>query len=283
MSSSWPPGRVAVVGLGVMGGSLARGLSTLVDPPEITGYDIDPEAGRLAREAGAVDRVARTPEEAIENADLVVLATPLSAVTDLLEAHGGALAGTVVTDVASLKVPVVEAARRAGLEDVVVPGHPMAGSERSGFAAARTDLYRDAPVHLCRDLGEETARRTVEALWHALSARPSWTSAREHDRRMVRASHLPQLVSNALALTLEAAGIEPSELGPGGRDATRLAGSSSGMWRDLLAVSAPELAVELRAVSRHLEALADALESGTLDRVHDAMERSRGWLEGGEA
>ena len=133
----------------------------------------------------------------------------------------------VVTDLASLNRPVLERLAGTPLAARMVSSHPMVGSEASGFSASRRALYRKGRVHLsARQEAQREVRDRVEGFWRSLGARPAWTSAREHDELMVMVSHLPQLVSNALAGALDSAGVSPSGLGPGGQDMVRLAGSS---------------------------------------------------------
>ena len=270
--------RVAVLGLGLMGGSLARALRSLDAAPRVVGWSPDVAEAEHAHAAGALDEVATDPEVAAGAADLVVYATPLSAVLELLERHRAIWKEeSFVTDLASLKSPVVECVRLLGIEERYVGSHPMAGGEGSGFAASRVDLYRGARVWLTEGTGSPRARRELETFWRALGASPAWIDPGDHDRTMAGVSQLPQLLANALALWLEDAGIGRSQLGPGGLDMTRLAASSPMMWRDLLLHSAPRLRVALRELGVTLEELADLLEAGEVERVVALMQRSRVW------
>lgn len=275
-----PVRAVGLVGLGLVGGSLARSLAKLEDPPRIVGMTRDDADAEDAVETGAVAEILTGPE-GLAGMDLVVYAVPLSALIDLLPDHAPHLRGTVITDVASLKVPVVEAMESQGLGDAFVGGHPMTGGEGSGFSSSRQSLFRGAPIHLTSDTGSEEARHLVETFWRALGARPTWLPAAEHDRKMVWLSHLPQLVANALARALSDAGEEPEGLGPGGRDMTRLAASSPGMWRDLVSHAATLDAEALRVVAERLETMAGDLESGRFQAIEELMEGTRSWRRGG--
>jgi len=278
-----PFATVSILGLGLMGGSLARALRRLPAPPRVVGWSPDVGESLEALGAAALDEVADTAEEAAGAADLVVYATPLGAVLELLERHRARWrADAVVTDVASLKAPVVERVGALGVASGYVGSHPMVGGEGSGFAASREGLFRDATVWLASGTGTDDARRRLEAFWRALGARPRWSDPREHDRLMVRASHVPQVLSSALALALERAGVPRAELGPGGRDMTRLAASSPGMWRDLLGRSADRLAPALREVCAALEEIAVLLESGAVDDVAGLMEEGKTWARAGD-
>ena len=271
------------MGLGVIGGSLARALAALGGdrwPGEVavTGWSPDPVERASARASGAVGSAPDGRAEAVAGADLVIVAAPLSATCSLMSALSAeAESDATITDVASLKVPVAEAAHRAGLEDRWIGCHPMTGSEASGFAASKAELYRDATVWTVAAPAAEDRLRRVHALWEAIGARPARTSAAEHDRLMGLASHLPQLAATALAGVLSEAGVPPGALGPGGRDMTRLAASSPTMWRDLLAHAPPEAAAGLRALAEAATVLADRMESGDVDAIEAAMERTAAW------
>ena len=163
----------------------------------------------------------------------------------------------LATDVASLKVAVLGAAAAGSRAHparrpapVFVGAHPMCGTERSGYAAARDDLFDGARVWLCPlpDRGSATALAIARDFWTLLGGRPRSVAAPRHDRIMANASHLPQLVSNALAAVMDDAGLAPDLLGPGGRDMTRLAGSSPTMWLPLLKALADE---DAAASARH--------------------------------
>ncbi len=268
--------------MGLMGGSVVRSLGRLEPRPTLLGCSSELTEVERAREAGVVDQAFLDPEEVIGAASVVVFAVPLGALPPLLERHAGALAEKeLVTDVAGLKAPVLRAARSAGVEEVFVGGHPMAGSEASGFSASRADLLDGARVWLSADGAGPTVRRRAQEFWRSVGGDPEWIEAGEHDRAMAWCSHLPQLVSNALAGGLDAAGFRPTDLGPGGRDMVRLAGSSPELWRDLLERSAPEVGLGLESVSRALRTLADLLARRDLDAVSGFMERTRDWRAGG--
>jgi prephenate dehydrogenase len=274
---------VAVVGLGLMGGSLCRALKETAPGGEVFGIDADPTQGDRAVEAGVVNEFSTHGEELLPRADVVVYATPLGATLALFEEHRGLwAAGTLVTDLVGLKAPLVRAAAARGFGDRFVGAHPICGGEGSGFALSRGDLFRGARVWLCA--GEEAqagVRDRAASFWASVGGEPSWIDARSHDEMMAWVSHLPQLVSNALAGALDASGRRPDELGPGGRDMTRLAGSSPEVWRDLLEASAPVTGTGLTSIARALNVLADLLARRDMDRVVEFMERTRRWREGG--
>jgi prephenate dehydrogenase len=241
--------RVAVVGLGVIGGSLARVLRARGH--EVVGVD-RPEVLRRARAARAVSRTAPSLGEAAKDADVLVLAAPPRANLVLLrEAARAARAfpRLVVTDVGSVKAPIVSAARRLGLRQFV-GGHPIAGNEGSGFAASAASLFEGRAWILCAE-SEPKALRRVRALARAAGARPVVLEAARHDRALAFLSHVPQITAWAL---FEAARRDPvagralSLAGPGFADMTRLAKSPRALWREILGQNRREVDRALRAL-----------------------------------
>jgi prephenate dehydrogenase len=273
--------RIGIVGVGLMGGAVARGLKALDVPPHVVGCSLDPADGDLAIKSGAIDELATDSAEVASGRDLVVYATPLGVTMDILRQHSAEWGEAAITDVASLKAPVLDRMKELSEASRYVGSHPMAGGEGSGFAASSDGVFRDARVWLVRGEGATRAADRVERLWRALGATPLWTDAVEHDRRMTWVSHLPQLVANGLAATLGAAGYTPSDLGPGGKDMIRLAASSPEIWRDILDASAPHLAGALEDVAVELEHMAAALESGDVSVVAALMARTKEWKEDG--
>lgn len=273
------PRTVAVVGLGLMGGSLCRALKSGASSPHIIGMDVSPVVGAKAMEAGAIDRYEPDSRRALEEVDVVVYAAPLGATLSLIGEQADCWKDeALLTDTVSLKKPVLNAAAVAGLAHRFVGAHPICGGEGSGFDAGTAELFEGATVWLSvGDEVSEQARARAEAFWTVVGGVPRWVEAAEHDRRMAWVSHLPQLVANALAGALDAAGCERDELGPGGRDMTRLARSSPEIWRDLLEASAPVTGTGLTSVSNALNVLADLLARRELDRIAEFMERTRRW------
>jgi prephenate dehydrogenase len=276
---SLPPFRtVAIVGLGVMGGSLARALRAAPERPHVVGFSRDRADRTHALDSGAIDEAPDELERVVAEAELVVYAVPLRAILELQTRHVSVWRpDAVVSDLSSLKVPVTVQARALGIEGRYVSAHPMAGGEGSGFAGSRDGVFRDAAVWLSGGDAPVDVRTRVERFWTGVGARPAWIEPEVHDARMAHVSHLPQLLANALARHLERHGLARSELGPGGRDMTRLAGSSPSMWRDLLEHGAAELAPALREIGADLESLAGQLEAHDVEAVTRLMERTRAW------
>jgi prephenate dehydrogenase len=272
---------VAVLGLGLMGGSLCRALRALAEPTTIVGFDVDPVQGELALKAGAIDLFEPSAEGAILGANTIVYSAPLGATLSMLPTHASLWPeDALVTDLVSLKAPLVRRAESLGVARKFVGAHPICGGAESGCDSARENLFQDAVVWLCAsDEVPGELRKRGEEFWSAIGGLPRWSEAEEHDRQMAWISHLPQLVANALAGALDSAGYSPSDLGPGGRDMTRLAGSNPELWKDLLEESAPVTGVGLTSVARALNVLGDLLARREVEKIAEFMERTRRWRE----
>jgi prephenate dehydrogenase len=243
--------RVAIVGLGLIGGSLARAL--VGKGHEVVGVD-GIAARRRARAAGAISEGVARIEAAAIGVDVVVLAAPPRVNVALLRRIAPSCrAGLVVTDVGSVKAPVEKEARRLGLSRFV-GGHPIAGSEGSGFDASSATLFRGR-AWVLTPTADASALRLVRRMVRAAGARPYLLDAGEHDRTLAFLSHVPQIVSWAL---FEAAAADPVAhrglglAGPGFRDMTRLAKSPRPLWRDILGQNRAEVVRALRALARIL-------------------------------
>lgn len=261
--------KVGIVGLGLIGGSLARDLTAA--GWRVGGADTDRATLDAAMDSGAV-RAALDEPRAL---DLIVIAVPVRSALDVVRQLGERIpedATTVVTDVGSTKRSVIEAAVAAGIGRRFVGAHPMAGDDRSGWPAARTGLFRDAPVWLCPAPGaDDSAVRRVEELWSVVGGRTACIDPAAHDRRMAFASHLPQVTASALAAALGTVGISFDDLGPGGRDATRLAASDPDLWSDIVLDNSDELEPAIAALVESLRALQRGLDG-------DDRAVVRGWL-----
>jgi len=272
-----PFARVAVLGLGVMGGSLGRSLAGAAPEVEVRGWSPDAGDADAARASGAFDAVAATLAETVAGADLVVLASPPVAAMDALVEAAEAAPDAVLTDVVSVKAPLARSARDSGLLGRWVGSHPMAGSEASGFAASRPDLFRGARVWIVSEGAPAPTVERIRRFWAALGGEPVEIDAAAHDELMGLVSHLPQLTATALASVLMELGVRAGHLGPGGADMTRLAASSPEMWGDLLELAPDGAARGLRALAAEGARLADLIESGRVGEVTRTMDRARAW------
>lgn len=257
-----------MVGCGLIGASFALALRECGACRAIAGWDSSQSVLEEALARRVIDEVDSSfAAREVSASDLVYLATPVSAVVAFLRERGPSLgAGATVTDAGSTKVEVCRAAREHLPEGVLfVGGHPVAGSHRAGLAHARADLFRGAPYVLT--VGADESDRRLAALKETISAvgaRVEIMSDSAHDRAMAFVSHLPQLLSSALAATVNAQPDAESLLrlsGAGYRDMTRLAASPWRMWRDILATNPAPVAEALGAAVERLTRLREELES----------------------
>jgi len=275
---------VGVIGLGLMGGSLALALRGKVKA--ICGVDRDPDTRRAAEPS--LDHVT-DDYRAVADCDLVILATPARTILALLpqiahELHPGAL----VLDLGSVKAPIVAAMRALPEGVFALGGHPMCGKETSGFAAAEAALYGGCTFVLCEcdpPRNRPEHRALAESLVAVVGARPLWIGAAVHDRCVATISHLPYLMSMALM----AQTLDDREMGTllalastGFRDTTRLAGSDLTMMGDVLALNAEAVQTAWDGVQSQMSTLLAAFESDRkADHAHLAAIRNsrREWGE----
>ncbi len=272
--------RLTIVGVGVIGGSLARALRQAGAVGEIVGSGRSPESLAAAVARGVIDRAEPACERAVAGADVVVLATPVGAMDEVLVRIAPALAaGAMVTDVGSVKGAVVAAARKrlgAGFAHFV-PGHPIAGSEKSGVAAATADLFRGRRVVLTPVF--ETAAEAVaraRRMWEATGAQVTEMAPDRHDAILAATSHLPQLLAYALMDFLARGDANVFDFAGGGlRDSTRIAASDPVMWRDICLANRTHIARTLREFGAGLETLAAAIERGDGSALLALFERAK--------
>jgi len=273
--------KLAVIGVGLIGGSFALALKKAKAVSHVVGVGRSAANLKLAQERGIIDSVASEAGDA----DVVLVAAPVGQYERIFSSLASSQA--IVTDAGSTKRDVVAAARKAGLARFV-PGHPIAGAEKSGAAAASADLFRDRRVVLTpvKETGGD-AVSTVEALWKACGARVSRMTAEEHDEVLAAVSHLPHLL--AFGLVHEVANRKNSEelfsFAAGGfRDFTRIASSHPEMWRDICIANKDVLLKEISAFSRKIEELKKLLERGDAAALEKLFAEARAarerWLTG---
>jgi prephenate dehydrogenase len=252
--------RLAIVGVGLLGGSVAKAIRARGAAREIVGVGRDLTRLQPAVADGAVDRVTTNLAEGVRGADVVILGATVLANDALLPAVWAAVpSGACITDVGSTKRSIVREAERLAAErgDVhFVGSHPMAGAEKSGYAVARADLFERATVVVTpTKQGADAATDTVTGLWRTLGARVVVWDAEAHDRAVAAISHLPHVVAWALVDAVDR--YEPAALdivAGGFRDTTRIAAADPAVWREILLANRDEVAVSLGAFR---EALAD--------------------------
>lgn len=270
---------IAVIGLGLMGGSLARAVAAR--GARVVAYDRNGEHLEQAMRDGVVAAALGRDLSGMEEAEVVVIALPVDATCLALPVLARrATKVRLLMDLASTKRSVVSCAEAAGVGERFVGAHPLAGSHRSGWSAARASLFDDARVFLCptRTTSHE-ALHMAEQLWHELHARTEALDAETHDDEMAWCSHLPHFVASALAATLHGAGLSRSALGSGGRDMTRLAGSSTAMWTAIAADNADAITEALSSFEARLRELREAISCRDASRTRSLLETGREWFD----
>ena len=264
--------RISIIGLGLIGGSWALALKKLGYPAHRVGLDA-PAVLEQAIESGAVHEAAKDFDEAVRNSDLVILATPVGKILDLLPlAESSAPSRTLVTDVGSTKQRIVERATSTADGPLFLGGHPLAGKERSGFAHADADLFRNACYAIVpsspADMKDERVKAFV-TLVQSIGAQPYVMDAASHDVAVAYLSHMPQLLSTGLAGMVAEKSSQanlPLELaGSGFRDLTRLAESPYSMWRDICLTNIENIQSALDAMIQKLDTIKTHLSTRELE------------------
>lgn len=260
--------RLCVIGVGLIGGSFALKLKQLGLVDEVVGYGHRTENLKKAATLGVIDRYETDVTLAVKGADLVMLAVPLGVIGSIFaEIHPHLDVQTIVTDAGSAKDSVIkDIIKRVGTCPAnFVPGHPIAGSEKSGVEAVHADLYQNHRVILTpTETTNESAVELVQTLWRAVGANVSLMAASFHDEVFAATSHLPHMLAFALVDMLN----EHAELGNvfqytagGFRDFTRIASSDATMWRDIALYNSAALVKWLNAYQAELQTLTQLIES----------------------
>ena len=274
--------RLAIVGAGLIGGSLARrARGTFAG--EVVVYDRDPSVRERARVLGIGDRVADTLREAVNGASIVILAVPVGAFGSVAEAIGPWLAsGAIVSDVGSTKQSVIRDVAPllpAGVH--FVPAHPMAGTEFSGPDAGFATLFEERWCLIVPPEGtDEAAVATIEAMWRACGSNTERMTPAHHDRVVAAISHLPHLIAFTICGTAEALAAETGEgvlkfAASGFRDFTRIAASDPVMWRDVFLNNRVALLEMLERFERDAGAMAHAIREGDGAFIAERVEHGR--------
>jgi prephenate dehydrogenase len=281
LSAPRPSGihRLAVIGVGMMGGSLALAAQERAQVEAVVGYDSDPEALDVALSRGVITEKALSPAEAAAYADLVVISIPVRDIPDLVEECATAQpAPRLITDMGSTKSGII-----GGLSPVArsmfIGGHPMCGSAESGVRYARPDLFENATYFLCTTgAAFPKLYEMLQEFILQLGAKPTHIDPVAHDRIMAVVSHLPHVLANVLmdhAGSFQVRGKRALQcVGPSFKDLTRVAGANPAMWGDIFLENRAALAQTLRSISAELhefsQLLEQADETGILDSIASA-------------
>jgi prephenate dehydrogenase len=272
--------RIAVLGVGLIGGSIGLAARGRLEA-EVTGFDPDRSLLDRALELKAVDAAAESVPAAVEGAEIVFCAAPVTALPGLVaEALDAAGEDCAITDVGSVKREVIAA---LGSESRFVGGHPLAGAETAGVENARADLFEGARWYLTPT--ERTGGMLYDRVQRAISeigARPQAIEAETHDRLMATISHLPHVLANVLVTQAATALSEEAEhlpeVGPSFRDATRVAGANPAIWGDIFAGNREAVAAEIDGAIARLSETAELLRAGDRNAVaawHELAGRRR--------
>jgi len=281
---SHPFRRVAIIGLGLLGGSWGLALKKAGFSGRTVGYARRPETRELALRGGAVDEICAEAPEAVRGADLVILATPVAVIFDhLTHLQPHLPRSALITDVGSTKRRICERAAELYAEQpLFLGGHPMAGKERSGLENADARLFENAryvltplkPEHL-----EDERVKAFGALVTAIGASPLTIDPATHDVAAAYLSHLPQMISSGLASLIEEKratdNLHLAVAATGFRDVTRLADSPYSIWRDICLTNSGNIQMALDALIQKLEYVRDHLRDRELEREFLAAQRLR--------
>lgn len=265
--------KIVIVGLGLMGGSLALALRGTC--AALYGVDSDPATLELARARGVVDRAEEDPARLLPKADLVILAVPVPAILDFLQKLPSlAQRPCIVLDLGSTKRDIVQAMSHLPERFDTIGAHPICGREKLGLKNAAADLYQDAPFVITPlERTGLRARSAASQVISAIGARPIEMDAQEHDYVLAFTSHLPFLLSSSLALST------PADYGPligtGFRSASRLAGTPSSIMLGILQSNRENVLQALSTFQGQLSEIQSKLASGDLQSLEGTLHRSR--------
>jgi len=275
-------GRLAILGVGLIGGSLARALRDAGHVQEIVGFGRGLANLQRAVELGVVDRIEPTLNGAVRDADVVIVATPVGSMPELFAGLVPYLrSDTLVTDAGSVKGTVVAAAQRVFGDKMpnFVPGHPIAGTERSGVEASFSSLFVGRRVVLTPVAGTRPeALARVRAMWVAAGADVVNMPVEHHDELFAATSHLPHMVAFALVDMLSKLdnSAEVLAFAAGGlRDVTRIASSDPVMWRDICLANGDAVGKMLNAYRQELDLLAKAVAAGDAETLEALFGRAK--------
>lgn len=274
--------RLTIIGVGLIGGSLARALRKSNAVKQIVGYGRNKPHLEKAVELGVIDHYETDMAAAVRGADVIVLAVPVGSSQAVLQSIKPHLdANSIITDVGSSKGAVVEAARAVFGEvpATFVPGHPIAGTEKSGVEASFAELYEKRRVILTPlDNTDKQALQVVRNMWMQAGAIVEETTVEHHDDVLAATSHLPHMLAFALVDTLAIMDdkVEIFRFAAGGfRDFTRIASSDPQMWHDICVTNSNSIVAMLDLFMNDLEKLRNAINSGDSDYLLQVFQRAK--------
>ena len=274
--------RVAVIGLGLIGSSIARAIDERLPQVAVTGHDASDDVRGVARDLGLCDGIVDDPVAAVADADLVILAVPVGRMADAAAAIApGLKAGAIISDVGSSKAGVADALAKALPDHIIIPAHPVAGTENSGPAAGFASLFDGRWCIVTPGAGVSgDAVAAVTGFWQALGAKVETMDAAHHDMVLAVTSHLPHLIAYTIVGTAseleEVTESEVIKYSAGGfRDFTRIAASDPVMWRDVFLANKDAVLATLQRFNEDLTALQQAIRRGDADKLEEWFTRTR--------
>ncbi len=274
--------RVAIVGLGLIGSSIARAIDERLPQVAVTGHDASDDVRGVARDLGLCDGIVDDPVAAVADADLVILAVPVGRMADAAAAIApGLKAGAIISDVGSSKAGVADALAKALPEHIIIPAHPVAGTENSGPAAGFASLFDGRWCIVTPGAGVSgDAVAAVTGFWQALGAKVETMDAAHHDMVLAVTSHLPHLIAYTIVGTAseleEVTESEVIKYSAGGfRDFTRIAASDPVMWRDVFLANKDAVLATLQRFNEDLTALQQAIRRGDGAKLEEWFTRTR--------
>lgn len=274
--------KVAIVGLGLIGSSIARAVHERMPFVSVSGHDASAAVRDQARELGLCDGIADDPVAAVADADLVILAVPVGCMAEAAATIApGLKVDAIISDVGSSKAGVADALAKALPHHIVIPAHPVAGTENSGPAAGFSTLFEGRWCIVTPGVGAPVdAVAALSGFWEALGAKVETMDAAHHDMVLAVTSHLPHLIAYTIVGTAseleEVTESEVIKYSAGGfRDFTRIAASDPVMWRDVFLANRDAVLATLQRFNEDLTVLQQAIRRGDADKLEDWFTRTR--------
>ncbi len=275
-------GKITIIGVGLIGGSLGLGLRRNARVGEIVGISRTERTLEKALELGVIDRASRNIAQEVVDSDIVVVAVPVQSIDTVFSQIASAdYAGAIVTDVGSVKCSVIESGRSQFSTDYgkFVPAHPIAGTEHSGVEAAYAELFENRYTIITGDSSTEfEAIETVRSMWESVGSVIKFMEADEHDAVLAASSHLPHMLAFSLVHFIDSLPIGQRcfEFAAGGfYDFTRIASSDADMWRDICASNASHITRHLDGYIQSLMNLRTSIERNDTAAIHDIFSHAK--------
>jgi prephenate dehydrogenase len=272
--------RLTIIGVGLIGGSIARALKRINACDDIIGCGRNVANLETAIELGVIDKYETQINRAVSNSDLIIVAVPLRSIAGIFKAISTEISPqTIITDVGSAKASVIADAKQYLGHNFpyFVPGHPIAGTEKSGVAASFAELFEDHKVILT-PLSETNSQaiETVTTMWQQIGATVAKMSVAQHDEILAATSHLPHLLAYSLVDTLNQMNEDVFEFAAGGfRDFSRIASSDPTMWHDISLSNQDAILKMLKLFRNNLDHLTKAIQQGDSGEIKDIFSRAK--------